>query len=593
MQATSKIQPLRRLFLFLSEDKADLLSLLVYTSISSLLNLSIPLAAQALINTIASGIFLQPLVILTLLIFLGLSFNGLIRALEVYLVEILQRRIFARISLRLARHIPKATIDAFGQNYPPEVVNRFFDTVSAQKSIAKLFLDIPNAGLQFLLSIILIGIYSPFLLGFDAIFVLAVIGIALLGYRAVKTNIEESTYKYVMAYWLQELARCQLNFKINAHNRFALLEANQKIMDYLDARKAHFSIVFRQQIAGFVLFAVANAGVLAWGGWLVLNNMLTLGQLVAAELMTLILLNSTDKMVQSLATFYTLQTSMDKLGKLFDLPEEGTGQTLFRVAPNQPTGVDLRDIYYRYPTGKTVFEALDLKVSAGAKVSVVGKSGSGKTTMALIIAGLKKSDFGNVVINGVDLRDVDLPSFRQRFSLVTNSNDLFNGSLETNIRMNRENISQDDLMWAMEIADLSTELPMLEQGLQTQLISEGKNLSEGIRQRVLIARAMVNRPALIILDEAFAGIDEVSKIRILDRLMNPEAPWTLIQMTHDLDVIARSQQVFMIKNGKISETATPWALADEEKSHFSQCFPKLATLLRQVPKSVLLSPVEG
>jgi ABC-type bacteriocin/lantibiotic exporter with double-glycine peptidase domain len=589
---SSNIAPLSRLFQFLVEDKADLLALLIYTSISSLLNLSIPLAAQALINTIASGLFLQPLVILTGLILLGLSFNGLIRALEIYLVEIIQRRIFARVALRLARHIPNTTLDAFGKNYPPELVNRFFDTITAQKSIGKLFLDVPNAGLQGFLAFIFMGFYSPFLLGFDAVFIFMIICFWVLGIGAVKNSIAESAWKYSMAHWLEELARCHLNFKINAHSRFTLLKANKKVMGYLDARKKYFRIVFRQNIANFVFYALINAGVLALGGWLVLNNELTLGQLVAAELMTLILLNSADKIVSSLGSFYDLQTAMDKIGTLLDLPEEATGQMIFKVKPNAAVSVLCNHIHFKYAEGNPVFQELNLSIAPGSKVSIVGKSGCGKTTLALLMAGLYHPDFGNVTINGFDLRNVDLHSFRAHLSLVTNSNDLFEGTLEENIRLSREKISQEDLLWALDMVDLTQELSRLDNGLQTGIISEGKNLSEGVRQRVLLARALVTRPALLILDEVFHSIGEVSKSHILDRLMEPEAPWTVIHLTHDLDVIARSQQVFTLHDGAIQEMEDPWVLASQADSYFSQTFPKLAMILCRTPRALFSHSID-
>ena len=592
MASTARIKPLARLYLFLAEDKQDLLLLLVYTTISSLLGLSIPLAAQALINTIASGLFLQPLVIITILVLLGLSFNGLIRALEVYLVEILQRRIFARIALRLSRHIPNTRLDAFGSHYPPELVNRFFDTVTTQKIIAKLFLDVPSALLQGSLAFIFMGLYSPFLLAFEALIVISIFLIYLLGGNAVKTSIKESSYKYDVAHWLEELARCQLNFKVNAHHRFSLIESNRKVVQYLEARKKHFKIVFRQRIAGFIFYTFANVGVLGLGGWLVLEGQLTLGQLVAAELMTLIMLTAAEKILASLESFYDLQTSMDKLGILFDLPEEASGKTPYRSVVQDGAYVELHNVRFGYSSSKQVFDDLDLSIPAKSKISIIGRSGSGKTTLGNLIAGLYLPDYGTISVNGLDLRTIDLISYRDHFSLVSHANDLFEGTLEANIRMNRPQITQDDLDWALSLTELNEELPRLDRGLDTRLISEGKNLSEGLRQRVILARALVERPSLIVIDEGFSGIDETRKVRILDRLMHPSAPWTLIHMTHDLDVICRSESVYVMEQGTIQEKGDPWTLADNPNSLFSQNFPKSAMLLRRTPADMLNGPLD-
>lgn len=583
--------PLTRLVLFLAEDKGDLLLLLIYTSISSLLSLSIPLAAQALINTIASGLFLQPLVILTTLVFLGLSFNGLIRSLEIYMIEIIQQRIFARIALRLARHIPSTRLDAFGQSYPPELVNRFFDTITTQKVISKLFLDVPNALLQGTLAFIIMAFYSPFLLAFNTLVIVAIFVIVILGWGALRTSIDESTSKYRVAHWLEELARCQLSFKINSNSRFSLVEANEKVQEYVTRRQKHFKIVFRQRISGLIFYALGSSGVLALGGWLVLEQQLTLGQLVAAELMSIILLNAIDKILSFLEGFYDLQTSMSKLGVLFDLEEESSGKANFS-ATTPTASVEFRHVNFEYRNGKQVFKDLSLFIPAQAKVSIVGQSGSGKSTLGLLIAGLHTPSFGNITINNMDLRDIDLNSYRDNFSLVTTGNDLFEGTLENNIRMNRSQVKPGDVLWALEMVELAQELPELENGLQTRVVSGGQNLSEGVRQRILLARALVEKPALMILDEALNGIDEARKLRILDRLMAPDAPWTLIQMTHDLDVIARSQQIYLLDNGGIREAGDPWALANDPASLFKRYFPKLSLLMQRTPSNLYLAPVE-
>jgi ABC-type bacteriocin/lantibiotic exporter with double-glycine peptidase domain len=588
---SSTVSPLSRLITFLWEDKKDIIVLFIYSVVSSILGLSIPLAAQALVNVIASGLFLQPLLVLTSLVFLGLLVASTVRLMEVSLVEILQQRVFARVALRLATQLPKLHFSAFNPSYPPEMMNRFFDTVTVQKALGKLLLVVPAALLQILFSLVFMAFYSPFLLGYDLLVVLGFFALTLLGHRAVRTSIDESVCKYQTAHWLQEQARCLLNLKMNAGSNFALKQADVRVSTYLKARKGHFKIVFGQRIANALFYALSNAGILALGGWLVLQQQLTLGQLIAAELMMILLLQALDKLVEQLESFYDLQSAMDKLGVLFDLKPENAGQHPF-IEPSQGgVQLEMRHLYFNYQNGQKLLKDLSLMVPANAKVSIVGASGSGKTTLAYLASGLLEPEFGNIMVQGVDLRDLEPASLRDRVSLVSGSQDLLEATLEDNIKMGRQQCSREDMLWALDMVDLTPHLAKLEQGLRTVVSSEGKNLSEGLRQRVILARALIERPKLLILDEAFSGMDERSKLLILERLMLPEAPWTLLHFTHDVDVLARSQQVWVLSEGALVEQGEPWALAYQKGNAFCRLFPKLSELMRRLPPEVVLAPV--
>jgi ATP-binding cassette subfamily B protein len=570
--------PFQRFLRLIREDRRDLIILILYTVLAGMLTLAVPLAAQALVNTIAAGVFLQPLVVLTALLFIGMLFAGILKALQFYIVEVLQQRIFARVALRLAERVPFIQHQALMTDYPPELLNRFFDVIKVQKTLSKLLLDGPAAVLQITVGLILMAIYSPILLGFD-LFVLVFIAFMafVLGRNGVNTSVAESVQKYRVAGWLEELARCQVGFKIDGAPQFLFNRVDDQVVGYLRARHSHFRILFRQVIANYFFQAVASAGILGIGGWLVINRQLTLGQLVASELVLLILLAAMDKLVTMFQDWYDLLTAIEKIGHVTDLPLE---RTQGKQLPSPPKGASVlcQDVSFAYRSEKPVLQGLNLSIVPGEVVSLVGVSGAGKSTLAAMLCGLLEPRTGLVEINGVDVREVQLQSLREAVALVSDSDGIFDGTLEENIIVGRSDVTQKDIRWALSVTQLMNEVAGFPEGMQTRLLSAGRNLSKGQMQRLMIARAIVNHPKLLILDEAFTGIDERTKILILEALLAPENNWTVIDISYDAEMVVRSDRVLVLAEGRIVESAPPLELARQKGSHFEVLFPDLAAV---------------
>lgn len=570
-------QRLRRMLLL---DRHDLMVLCAYTVLIGILMLAVPLAAQALVNTIAAGVMLQPLIVLTLVVLGALLFAGFLRLMKLSLLERMQQRIFARVSLQLADHLPRVQHDEMTSEFAPHLVNRFFDVITIQKTVAKILLEGPSAVLKVAIGLILMAFYSPYLLAFDVLLILFVIFVVwVLGLGGLRSSIEESIRKYRVADWLEELARCQRSFKMNSMPSFPLERIDALVMDYVKARRNHFRVIFRQAFGNYFFQAIASAGVLAIGGWLVINQQLTLGQLVAAEIIVLGVLEGLEKLIRMLESGYDLLTSLDKVGHVTDLPIESRDG---RQLPINADGASVvcRKVRFSYDGQGEVLTGLDLTLQPGEHVSLVGESGVGKSTLAGLFCGLHTPSQGLVQINGIDVREVNLDSLRNTVGLVSDSNEIFAGTIEENILVGREYIPHHDLQWALEFTSLTEELTKFTHGLKTRLVSEGRNLSRGQLQRLLIARAIVARPTLLILDEGFIGIDENDKIRILEELYNKTYHWTIIDISHDPEVVMRAQVIHVLANGQIAESGAPKELVRRQEGEFRRLFPSLG--LRKV-----------
>jgi ABC-type bacteriocin/lantibiotic exporter with double-glycine peptidase domain len=565
-----------RLLRLISGEKKDLILLAVYVMLVGLLSLAVPLAAQALVNTIAAGVFLQPVVVLTLIVFISLLFAGFLRLLKLSLLERIQKRVFARVAFQLARHLPQVKHSALTTTYAPHLANRFFDVISIQKALSKILMDAPSALLQITIGLSLMAFYSPYLLAFDIFIILfLVFGIWVLGFGGLPSSIRESYQKHHVAEWLEEIARCQTGFKSFGMLPFALERTDSLVMNYIVDRRRHFRVLYRQAAAHYIFRAMASAGVLAIGGWLVINRQLSLGQLVAANLIIISILSAIEKLFGLLESYYDLLTAVDKVGYVTDLPiDEHTGNRVLPVS-EEGANVSCVNLHYAYNAEKEILCGINLNIESGGRISIVGKSGAGKSTLVGLLCGVLEPKQGIVTIDKLDVRDIRLDSLRETTALVSSHNEVFEGTIEDNVLVGRNDIPHTDLVWALEVAQFSEHLHSFADGIKTRLVSEGRNLSRGQSQRLMIARAVVGRPRLLILDEAFTGVDEQDKIHILDELYSEKHTWTIVDISHDPEVIVRSNIICVLEDGQIIESVPADKLKNTEYSALRKLFPTL------------------
>ncbi len=578
-QTDKPTSPYFRLWRMIVEDKSDLFFILIYSSLGGLLSLAVPLSTQMVVNTIAAGFFLQPIIVIAGLVLGGLCFAAVLRLLTLWLVELVRQRAFNRIALRIAYRVPRIRHSSLAGENLPDLVNRFFDVTTVQNNFAALLLDVPAASLQIIIGLTLLAFYSPYLFSF----ILVVIGFFLfevfvLGIGGYKTRSNETTKRYILAEWLEELGRCETSIKLTRFPMHVLEQTDKLIVDYTHARRKHFDVLFRQA-TGLVFFqAFAASGVLAVGGWLVIDNKLALGQLVASQLIVTQMLPALERLIRHLQTFYELLSALGKIGYVEDLPLERRDGLAIK-SDQGGAKVDLKSLGLSFGN-KSVLNNLNLTLAPGERITLMGPNGSGKSSLAYLLSGLLEPSSGQVEINGMNIRDMDVDSLRSMVSLVTDNNEIFEGSIEHNITLGRTEVSYQDVLWSINMTGFDEDLVKMTDGIKTKLLSGGRDLSRGQIQKILIARAIVQRPVLLVLDEAFTGIEESTKIQILDRLFSTNEKWTIIEISQDADTIFHSGKLVFLDQGSIAESGSLEELINKKDSRLHKLFPKLVQLVR-------------
>ncbi len=569
---------LGKLFGLLTQERRDIWVLVTYSVIAGLLGLVVPLSSQAIVNTVQLGVVTPQLIVLCVAVGVGMILLGIFTVMESYLIDLLQRRLFVRAALDVATRLPKIRMDALAGEYAPELVNRFFDVLNIQKSLSKLLLDGLSAALVALVGLVLLAVYHPLFILFDfALFFFAAIVIFVLSYGGMETSIKESKKKYALVQWLEEIARSHASFKMYSTEAFIMQRVDAITSEYVQARKKHFRVLARQLVGSTVFRAIATVGILGLGGMLVIDQDLSIGQLVAAEIVIISVLNSLDKLISQFDIFYDLLTAVDKMSHITDKPLEDTHGEKYNRRYS-PASLRFQNVQFAYPDGNKALKNLSFEVPSCMHTSVIGGTGAGKTTITQLLSRMYDAQSGSIMLNGHEIRHMEMKDTRSAVGVITTQLEIFDGSVRDNILLGRD-FSNDDLTWATQMVQVYEEIIALPDGFNTSVQATGVNLSESLLCRLMIARAIIGKPQLLVVDEAFHTLDESMKLKILDGLYSCEY-WTILDISNDTTNIRRSDLIIALDNGSLAESGKPSDLAANTTSIFSRLFPDLARDLR-------------
>lgn len=533
----SETSPLTRILQILRPEMKEIRVIGLYALATSVLGLATPLAVEALVATVGFRMLLQQVIVLTVVLFCFLSLAAALFTVQKYVVEVIQRRIFVRIVADFAYRLPRVPALRFDDQDGPELMNRFFDIMTIQKTLAGLLTDGIYLVITTILGLAIMGFYHPYLLGFDIVLLASIAGIILiLGRGGVQTSIRESRAKYETAAWLEEIARVPISIKHFLGWELSLERSDSLARSYLDARRNHFKVVYRQVLFSVMLQVAASTTLLGLGGWLVIEGQLTLGQLVASELIVAIVVNSFAKLGKYIEDYYDLLTAADKLGHIIDLPiEEDQGDIL--PDSGKPVSLQIKNVTVKNTHGDSLLGPLTLTVNSGEKLALTGSSGCGKSIFLALMAGHRKINHGQILIDGLDLQDIQLQSLRQQVAIVNDEKPI-QGSIVENVRLGRDTLSLQEVRWALNVVGLAEKFSSMKSGLFSETGPGGLTLSSSEATRLLIARAIVGKPRLLLIDGSLDCLDSAIRERILQVLLDSTAPWTLIVVTQSSEVIA-------------------------------------------------------
>ncbi|NMH25414.1 peptidase domain-containing ABC transporter [Flavobacterium solisilvae] len=548
----TKLTALQRTINLLKLDKKDIIQVLFYAIFAGLVSLSLPLGIQAIINLIQSGRVSISWIVLVFIVIIGVALAGILSLMQLRITENLQQKIFIRSSFEFGVRLPKIKPEELHNEYPPELANRFFDTLTIQKGVSKLLIDFSTAILQILFGIILLSFYHSFFILFGVFLIVLLYIIFKFSFNSgLSSSLKESKYKYKVVSWLQEIARNNFSFKKATNFDFALSKNDHLVSEYINYREKHFNVIKRQFTQLIIFKIIITAGLLFIGGYLVLNQKMNIGQFVAAEIIILLVINSVEKIIIGLETLYDVLTAVEKIGQITDLEieESSTSNADFCY-----TNIQLvtENMSYKFPDSTDfVLEKINLTIEQSEKIYLDGINGSGKTTLIRVLSGLLQPSSGSFYINDDTYRKIDLNHFRSQISTIMNGETPFEGTIRENITFNNPLLTQEDIKWAIDSVKLGDFIKSLPKGLDTKISPEGKQLSSSNAQKILVARSIISKPKILFYEDVLDKMDTEAANEIIDFITSDKNKWTLLVTSKNDNWKAKCNRVLNMSEGKI------------------------------------------
>lgn len=548
-------KPMNRFWRLLKPDRKEIVNVYVYAIFNGLVYLTLPLGIQAIINLIQVGSINTSLVLLVSVVIVGVAVNGMLQIFQLKITENLQQKIFARAAFDFAYRIPRLKLDKIYNQYAPELMNRFFDIVSVQKGLSKILIDFSTASVQLIVGMLILSLYHPFFIAMSLILILFLIVVfRYTSTKGLKTSLEESKYKYKIAYWLQELARANMTFKLSGNSKLPLDKTDRYVSGYIQAREKHFNVLLTQY-SFMVLFKVIVAlGLLAIGGLLVIERQMNIGQFVASEILVLLIMGAVEKLITTIEVVYDVLTSLEKLGQITDLElEDNKDSKLFTEGTVNGLGIEFNETFFKYPgDSKNILENVSFCVEPAEKFMIFSKEDLGSKALLYLASGLYKPDGGAVLFNGIPKENVNLAYLRTVTGDNLRKDMIFHGSIIENISMNRPQVDMADVIKVSERVELLTELRKYENGFDTVLNPDSVEYSEDFIQKIILARALVGNPKLLVLTDHFLKLSSNARSNTLDLIFKEFKDTTVLVASGNPELLQYVDKAIVLDKGKMS-----------------------------------------
>ncbi|PCC71162.1 ABC-type bacteriocin/lantibiotic exporter, contains an N-terminal double-glycine peptidase domain [Nannocystis exedens] len=535
----------RRLLRAFKLERRGIYVVLVYGVAMAVASLAIPIATQALVDTIAATAMLRQIVVLAVLLAITLGAVAVLRVLQILAVERIHRRLWVRGATDWIRRLAQTSRTSRRRVSNRDLSNRFLDVALLQKDFAALLLSGSSLVLVMLASLVLLAFYHPVLFAFDAVLILGIGFVVLVGLGAKSGAKREANARWDLFAWMDDVASNRLTFADPRGRALSDVRGELLLRDWLDARAGYFRRLLRHVVTGAGLEVIATVAVLGIGGWLVVAQELTLGQLVAASVLVSQIGSGVGRFARQLDPIYEAIAAVDSMGKALDADlEPSSGEVLPRLT--QPLAVELQD-----GAGQVV-----LSVKPGGRTALVGASDSHSRALDLLYGLFGSTQLPDLSawLDGREVHLLEIDSLRDQVALVRGGEVVCTSALANLVGAGWPG-HPSELDALLDLVDLRPALNRLPQGMQQDLLPDNDDgpLTESEVRRLVLVRALIAAPRLLLIDLGLdrLGLSAPKRAALLDWIFDRRRPWTLVVVTDSVDsrdILARCDHQQVIRS---------------------------------------------
>lgn len=576
-----------RFLYLLKPQKKLLLHIFIASLVYTILGILGAFYFKVMIDSILPDGLRKTLMTISIGVILLNLFKVLLNAFRSHLLLYLSQKLDIALLLGYYRHVIELPMNFFGTRKVGEIISRFQDAGKVRDAISGATLTIMIDTIMAIAGAVILCMQNVKLFGITLLIVgLYIVIVAVfqkwyekLNRKQMEDNAQLTSYMVESLNGIQTVKAYNAERKANRETEIKFVRLLKSIFQLSWVSNLQSSLkIFVELVGGVVILWVGGLGVI--------NGEMTMGALITFNSLLAYFLDPVKNLIDLQPQMQTAVVAADRLGEILDLEAEKTEQESRKLSPDTLAGdIEMQHLNFRYGTRKLVLEDINLRIRKGQKVAFVGESGSGKTTLSKLLLHLYTAESGELLIDGNHINDIQIERLRERIAYIPQETFLFSGSILENLCLGLDEVNMDAVIEASKLAQAHEFINELPLRYETRLEENGTNLSGGQRQRLAIARAMLKKPDILILDEATSNLDSITEKALEQTIQRYAEDMTTIFIAHRLSTIKHCDQIFVLEKGRIIEHGT--------HAELTALNGKYAELVRQQTLDVMETEAPG
>jgi len=547
----------------LIRQKSLMTNIVLATFLVTIINIIGSYYLQSIIDTYVPDQMRSTLGIISLGLVLVYILQQVLSYAQDYLLLVLGQRLSIDVILSYIKHVFHLPMSFFATRRTGEIVSRFTDANSIIDALASTILSIfLDVSIVLIISVVLFSQNTN--LFFISLLALPIYTLLIFAFMKPfeKMNRDTMEANAVLSSSIIEDINGMETIKSLTSEKLRYQKIDREFVDYLKKSFVYSRAESQQKALKKVAQLLLNIAILWMGAVLVMNKQMTLGQLITYNTLLIYFTNPLENIINLQTKLQTAQVANNRLNEVYLVESEFEEKKIISDLSLMTGDIEFKNVSYKYGYRRDVLANINLTIKQKSKVAFVGISGSGKTTLAKMMVNFYDPSAGQISLGGVNLNQIDKHALRQHINYLPQQPYVFNGTIMDNLLLGaKEGTTQEDILRAVELAEIRADIENMPLSYQTELTSDGAGISGGQRQRIALARALLTDAPILILDEATSSLDILTEKRIVDNLLALDK--TLIFIAHRLTIAERTEHVVVMDHGRIVEQGSHTDLLDQ------------------------------